>query len=186
MMPALIDEGHPLAAHRTTTAKDKLVSILTSRTIHASPMPVLPNNPPAVCFTECIWEGLVELSDNYSAYGVVFSKSVVYQRRGGPALYVRGDDMEALWDRFPPEIEPLVAPFDPEAILDRGVPRDWLHEREWRLPSSLVFELNEVEYVIVDTIEDAADVQRSVLEIPLNRFISMDVYRTIESAWRKR
>lgn len=185
MMPALIGDGHPLAEHRDTTPKEKLISILLARTIYASPMPVLPHNAHAVCFTECTWEGLVALSTNYSSYGIVFSKDVVYQRHGGPALCVRGDDMKTLWDRFPEELEPFVAPFDPDALLEKGVPRDWLHEREWRLPGDFAFEYSEVEYVIVDTIQDAMDVSQAVVDIPLRRCISMDVYSTITDAWRK-
>ena len=181
----LIGEAHPLYQHKAGTAIDKLVSILESRTVHASPMPFLPHNSAAVCFTECIWDALVGFAERYSPYGVVFSKRLVFERGGGPALYVRGDSLQSLGADVPSSLEPLIAPFDPGAVLSPGVPLDWLHEREWRLPSSLEFEYSDVEYVIVESIQDAIRVVQRIgaQHVPEHKFIAMEVYRTIRRAW---
>src|SRR5713226_5863009 len=69
----LIGEGHPLYPFKNATAKDRLISILKTRTIHASPMPFLPRNPSAISFTECTWEALTQHAERYSPYGMVFS-----------------------------------------------------------------------------------------------------------------
>lgn len=185
-MADLIGEGDPLFAFKTATALDRLKNILTIRTIYSSPMPFLPNNPKAVSFTECIWDALTSLSDSYSPYGIVFKKSLIFGKGGGPALYLRGDIVKALWGGgIPASIEPFIAPFDPEGVLKPSVRLDFLHEREWRLPSSLTFEYSEIEYVIVSSMEDA----RSVVDrigpdrLPEKKLIPMEVYRNIKSAW---
>ncbi len=181
MVPVTGD--HPLVAHQGSPARDKLVSILQNRTIFSGPMPYLANSPEAVCFTECIWGALVELADTaYSPYGVVFRKKLIYERGGGPALYVRGDTLKAVREKIPTELEAMVTPFDPEAHLIENVPLDWAHEREWRLPGPLKFEPNDISHVIVDTVEDATDISGSI-GLPLKTFIVMEVYRTIRSAW---
>ena len=181
MMP--VDDLHPLAAHRQSSAKDKLLSVLRLRTIYASPMPHLAAKPEAVCFTECIWDGLVELSDvSYSPYGVVLRKKLIHDRGGGPALYVRGDSIVAFGARIPDELAPMIAPFDPDAHLQRNVPLDWIHEREWRLPRSLEFEHSDLIHVLVDTVDDVVEIS-ALTDLPARMFIPMEVYRTIKKAW---
>ncbi len=185
MMPDLIAEKHPLNPFKTAPAVDRLLNILQSRTIYATPMPFLPRHASAVCFTECIWEALTRHATRYSPYGVVFSKRLIHKQGGGPALYVRGDVLKALGDSLPSALEPFVAPFDPEAALKPGVRLDWLHEREWRLPESLSFEYHDVEYVIVSTIDDARTVghQIGAQYLPEDKLIPMEVYETIQEAW---
>jgi hypothetical protein len=184
MEPARIDDAHPLAAHRESTAKEKLVSILTSRTVYASPMPWTPGDPIAVCFTECVWDALVRHADRYSRYGVVFQKRLIFDRGGAPALYLRGDYLKDHGADIPADLRPLVVPFDPDAVLSK-VRQDWLHEREWRLPASLEFDYADIEYVIVDSIQDAIEIGGHVggQHIPEQKFICMDVYQTIKTAW---
>jgi hypothetical protein len=187
VMDELIVQTHPLFNYKTSSAKDRLLNILRSRKIHASPMPFLPNHAHAVCFTECIWDALIGHADQYSPYGVVFSKRLIFEKGGGPALYIRGDSLRTIQSNIPSCLEPLVAPFDPDCILARGVHLDWLHEREWRLPMSLQFEYSDVEYVIVANIQDAIEVMQHIgsQHIPEEKFIPMDVYRTIRKAWKE-
>ena len=186
MEPKELAEDHPLYTHRTTDAKAKLISILTSKTVYASPMPALPGNPEAVCLTECVWDALVRHAVAYSRYGVVFTKRLIYDKGGGPSLYLRGDTLKAEIANLPAVLHPLVAPFDPDGALN-GVTYDWLHEREWRLPTSLEFDYADVEYVIVDSIEDAKEVGGHVggQFIPEHKYIPMAVYETIREAWRE-
>ncbi len=184
----LISEGDPLFGYREASARDRLISILQNRIIHASPMPFLPTDCRAVCFTECIWEGLNRMAEQYSPYGVVFSKRVIFDMGGGPALYLRGDTLGAIGNRIPDELHPFIAPFDPEATLRAGVRLDYLQEREWRLPNSLTFDYANVEYVLVESIEDATWLVKQIgaLRLPETKVIPMAVYRNIQQAWSDR
>ncbi len=182
----LIAEGDPLFAQRDASAKDRLINILRERTIHASPLPFLPTNCRAVCFTECIWDGLTRLAEQYSPYGVVFSKRLIFDQRGGPALYIRGDTLSRIGTQIPEELHPYIAPFDPEGTLKPGVRLDFLQEREWRLPDSITFEYAAVEYILVESIEDASWIvhQIGAQQLPETKVIPMAVYRNIKQAWR--
>ena len=181
----LIKESDPLYPFLKASAFEKLLSILKSKIIYGSPMPYLPTAPQAVCFTECIWDSLVDLAERYSPYGVVLLKRVVFKKGGGPALYVRGDTLKSMGNQIPDQLEALVAPFDPEAVLVLGNVLDWLHEREWRLPGNLEFEDNEIEYIIVNSSDDENKVVETfgTDRFPRNRIIVMETYRTIRSAW---
>jgi hypothetical protein len=185
VMADRIETSHPLFAFKTATARDRLLSILRTKTIHASPMSFVPGNPSAVCFTECIWGGLASLAEQYSPYGVVFSKHLIFGKGGGPALYVRGDTLRDLGANIPASIKPFIAPFDPEAVLTPGVPLDWLHEREWRLSSSLAFEYSDIQYVLVESIRDATSVVHEIgaQRLPDEKLIPIEVHRNIKRAW---
>src|SRR5438045_3933931 len=106
----MIQDGHPLFSHLQATAQERLRSILAERTIYASPMPFLPTQCEAVCFTECIWDGLNFLADNYSSYGLVFSKRLIFDAGGGPTLYLRGDTLREFGETIPREVHPFIAP----------------------------------------------------------------------------
>jgi hypothetical protein len=149
-------------------------------------MPFLPTNKRAVCFTECIWEGLAKLASEYSSYGIVFSKRLIFDLGGGPALYLRGDSIVAVGDRIPEPLHAFIAPFDPDARIRPGVPLDWLHEREWRLPNSLSFTYANIEYVLVESIPEATEFVRQfgAQQLPESKIIPMEVYRNIKHAWR--
>lgn len=185
MRADLITEADPLYPYRTAPALERLSNILSTRTLYASPMPFLSRNPHAVCFSECIWDGLIALADQYSPYGLVFSKHLIFEKGGGPALYIRGDKVRDLGPTIPESIEPFVAPFDPYEVLRRGTPLDFLHEREWRLSQNLSFEYGDIKYVLVQTIGDARVIMERIGtdRIPMNKFLPIDVSRTIKDAW---
>jgi len=168
---------------------DRLLSILRTKTIYPSPVPWLPNNPKAVSFTECIWDALISLSEMYSPYGVVFSKRLIFEKGGGPALYVRGDQLKRLIDAsaIPPDLEAFIEPFDPGEVLRHGVKIDYLHEREWRLPLQLTFEYSDLEYVLVESIEEATSVVHLIgsQRLPEKKLIPLNTYEEIRKAWRK-
>lgn len=150
-------------------------------------MPWLSTTPRAVCLSECIWDALVQLSEAYSPYGLVFSKRLIFEKGGGPALYVRGDKLKRLIDdtAVPASVEPFIQPFDPTAVIRHGVPIDFLHEREWRLPTDLPFEYSDLEYVLVDSKENASAVVREIgsANLPDQKVVPFDVYETIKKAW---
>ena len=185
MRADLVPDDHPLHPYKNASAFDRLLHILTSKTVHATPMPFLPTHASAVCFTECIWKALTRHAKRYSTYGIVISKRLVHKMGGGPALYLRGDVLKELGNNLPLRLEPFVVPFDPDAVVKAGVPQDWLHEREWRLPQSLTFNYEDVEFVVVNTIEDARKVvmQIGAYNLPEAKLIPMEVYETIAEAW---
>lgn len=183
----LIKEGAPLHAFKKATGIERLLNILTTRRILASPMPFLPGDPTAVCFTECVWESLTEIAEaQYSPYGVVFEKKKVFEAGGGPALYLRGDLLKEGGEGIPPKMLPFVVPFDPTAVLKSGVIQDWLHEREWRLPSDFQFEYSDIRYVIVKTLDDARAIVHKIgsQSLPEEKLIPTDVHTAISTAWK--
>ena len=189
MRPSLTAVGDPLFNFKHASAMDRLLNILKTKTICPSPMPWLPNSPKAVCFTECIWDALIPLAEVYSSYGVVFAKHLVFSKGGGPALYVRGDQLKKLIDAqtIPHDLEPFIEPFDPEAVLRPGVKIDYLHEREWRLPSQFTFDYSDIEHVLVGSIKEATSVVHEIgsQNLPENKLIPLDTYEEIRKAWGK-
>ena len=179
-----ISSQHPLHEYIGVPAIDRLISILTSKTIHASPMPLM-ENASAVCFTECVWDALVAHGNRYSSYGVVFSKRTIFEAGGGPALNIRGDILQNGIGSLPQALKAFVVPFDPEGLIQAGTIQDWIHEREWRLPGTIKFEYSEVKYVLVESIGDADNIMQTfgTINLPPERFIPMEVYRTIREAW---
>jgi hypothetical protein len=113
---------------------------------------------PVVCLTESTKAAVVTLiaEGRYTPCGVGFSKQFVFDRGGGPALYVRGDEwlhaaglpepLRSRVVRFWPGADP-----DPGEFLGSHVagPSEWLHEREWRVPAQLGFGWHDVEFLVV-------------------------------------
>jgi hypothetical protein len=189
MRPEQIPTTDPLYPYLNGSPFEKLKNILTTRTIYATTIPFLPNNPKAVCFTECVWDALIQLSEFYSPYGVVFSKKIVFDKGGGPVLYVRGDHLSALKTSgtIPTSLESFIQPFDPKAVLRRGTPIDFIHEREWRLPLSLIFEYKDLEYVLVQSIAEATTLVKAIGSghLPEKKIIPLGIYEEIRKAWGK-
>jgi hypothetical protein len=189
MRPDLCLEGDPLFPFKQASAFDRLQNILSTQTIHPSVMPWLPNNPKAVCFTECIWDALIRLSESYSSYGVVFSKKTIFDKGGGPVLYIRGDHLAALIENrtIPASLEPFIQPFDPTANIRTGVRIDFLHEREWRLPLALTFEYSDLQYVLVNSIDEATNIVHTIgsRNLPEEKVIPLSIYEEIRNAWGK-
>jgi len=181
------------------TAYERLVSILESRKILATPMPW--TGLPAVAFTECPWWSMVDHARRYSPYGLGFAKPRLFAAGGGPALYVRPDlynKQRQYVDRDNPEIEgfhphvhafvtPYVPDAAPKSFKDQhwgGGYLDFSHEREWRVPHDFKFQYGQVEFVVVDTYEDVAKLPKELKDqIGRERFLIMDVYRQIERLW---
>ena len=95
------------------SAKDRLISILNEKIIHASIMPWTYAN--AVCFTGCPWSSLISHTNNYSPYGIGFNKSFVYSRHGGPVFYIRPDHFKKQIKNssFDKHVWPFITPFSP-------------------------------------------------------------------------
>ena len=70
-------------------AKQRLTLILRDRYIRTTPTPWL--NVPACCFIECTWPSLMDNAHKYSPYAIGFSKKYIFNKGGGPAIYMRPD-----------------------------------------------------------------------------------------------
>jgi hypothetical protein len=181
------------------TAQQKLISILKSRKILATPMPW--TNRPAVAFTECTWGSLVAHTKEYSPYGIGFEKSLLFHSGGGPAIYMRSDLHESqmdyasithpAWKGFTPELYAFITPFNPEYAspsdkikfkLKKTV--DYSHEREWRVPHDFEFELSAIKFVILPDYESMATFPKELKDgIGREKFILANVYSYIEKLW---
>jgi hypothetical protein len=153
------------------SAYERLINILSSKKIIATPMPW--TNRKAVAFTECPWWSLLAHANDYSPYGIGFTKPHLFAAGGGPAIYLRPDLHEKQQEfihnsnpnlkGFHSDLYAFVTPFLPDyappntkdKYKDKfDKPIDYSHEREWRVPHDFVFELNDVKFVIVDSYED--------------------------------
>jgi len=188
------------AAKVNGSAYDKLISILKSRTIFATPMPW--TKRPAVAFTECPFWSLLDHAKQYSPYGLGFTKKHLFAAGGGPAIYLRPDLFEkqqefshgtkTSWKGFHPHlfsfVTPLAPDYAPASFVDdhwKGrTPIDYTHEREWRCPHEFKFELPQVQFVIVQSYKDMAEFPKELKDgIGRDRFVILDVYRQIENLW---
>jgi Putative abortive phage resistance protein AbiGi, antitoxin len=104
-------------------AFERLINILTTRTIVATPMPW--TKRAAVAFTECPWGSLLDHSRRYSPFGIGFSKGRIFAAGGNPAIYLRPDLTEKQQQEyrhkdnpdqrgFHPHLWAFVTPFVPE------------------------------------------------------------------------
>jgi hypothetical protein len=111
------------------TADERLRSVLWSQTITG--FPPYGGSDPVVCFTESRPEGLAYLirQKDWEPWGVVLRRGSVYELGGGPVWYIRGD----LWPRATATdaawMKPWTVRFQPGEA-------EWLHEREWRIPTA--------------------------------------------------
>lgn len=184
----------------TGNAYKRLVSILETKNILATPMPWTNRN--AVAFTECPWGSLLDHAKRYSAYGIGFKKSQLFAKDGGPAIYLsphlheKQADFQSGgnpgWKGFNSElyafVTPFCPPYAPAEYKDKHwktkKPVDYSHEREWRVPHNFSFNLSEVEFVIVPDYEAVAKFPKHLKDsIGRSKFIMLDVYSQIEKLW---
>jgi hypothetical protein len=114
---------------------------------------------PVVCFTESVKASVMRLirDGRYEPCGIGFSKQHVFDRKGGPALYVRGDEWSTATAVLPQPLRCRLVRFWPGAQADPGeylpnhllTASEWLHEREWRVPTELRFDWQDVKFLIV-------------------------------------
>jgi hypothetical protein len=117
------------------------------------------SSAPVVCLTESTQAAVTTLirDGRYSPYGIGFTKQFVFERSGGPALYVRGDE----WlnaTSLPQPLRCRLVRFWPGSVPDPGEfpwvdahlrQSEWLHEREWRVPTELPLAWEDVRFLIV-------------------------------------
>jgi hypothetical protein len=127
-----------------------------------------------VAFTESSQASVLRLiaEGRYTPWGVGFTKQFVFNQRGGPVLYVRGDEWEAANAALPDPLRARCVRFWPGAVWEEGDPvgfddapylpdaianpSEWLHEREWRAPQDVLFGWEDVAFLIVPAPDWAA------------------------------
>jgi hypothetical protein len=177
-------DDNPAKQKVSLSAQDRLISILNERKIIASTMPW--TGAHAVCFTECPWSSLLKHTDNYSPYGIGFRKNFIFTKDGGPVYYVRGDQYDK--QQWHDDLKVFTTPLwpaqyrSPEVLGNKFC--DYSHEREWRVPSDLSFEYNQIQFIILNTYEDMASFPKNLKDtIGRDKFILMENYKTIEKIW---
>jgi len=167
---------------------NNLVAMLSEGKVRANNIPW--TNNPAVCFTECPWASLLRHVELYSPFGVGFQKSHVFAAGGGPAYYVRADHFEKqqwsdhvktfvtpFWPRYRPNSEEFKKPLNGKTV-------DYSHEREWRVPHDFLFQLDQVQFVVLPDYKAMARFPKKLKDgIGRQKFILVDVYRQIEKLW---
>jgi hypothetical protein len=138
------------------SAVDVLIKILVERKLKGSDpkKAFVHGNKPVVCFQDV---PLNSIADNiaferkfypdrnrYSGCGLVFHKSHIYACGGRPVVY---DDPATAKNYIPNQAEHWrIVAFD----LSGSDFIDWTHEREWRVPGDLQFDLTNVG-ILLDT-----------------------------------
>ena len=188
------EQNELIKPYSKMTAKERLLSILQTKKIVSSKMPW--TNSPCVCFTECPWSSLLAHTQQYSSFGVGFTKKFIFNHNGAPALYMRVNIFEKFRKKtnknsIEKEMWTFVTPFSPEygnsytkRLLKRWV--DFSQEREWRTPIDLSFEYSDITFIIVKSLEDYESFPKSLrVELAANnvRIIIMDNYKLIEELW---
>lgn len=86
----------------------------------------------SVCLTEMTTRGLITHSRKYSAFGLAFLKEYIFNKGGGPALYLREELLKTSEIILDDRIQPFANKLNPAT-------HDFHYEREWRLPVDLNF-----------------------------------------------
>ena len=179
------------------SAKERLLSILKSGKLYSTRMNW--TNRPAICFTECTWASMLDHASRYSKYGLGFGKDYLFSRGGAPAIYMPPGLLEHqkshVEDGKPPFaddlwsfVTPFCPPYAPKKYKDRFWKNkktiDYTHEREWRVPHDLDFDLKHVEFVVVATYDDMAKAPKRLKdEIGRENWLIMENYEKIEQLW---
>ncbi|WP_442601803.1 DUF2971 domain-containing protein [Paenibacillus sp. KN14-4R] len=145
------------------TSIDTLIKILSEQRIVGSTTQsgFICGNIPAVCFQEVPLYSLAQNVEyekqnrilgktnkiRYCGNGLAFSKFYIYDRSGRPVIYEKREAAQ----EFLPEnqfwriVNLNISVDDPKII-------DWTHEREWRIPNELIFELDIVHVILYDKV----------------------------------
>lgn len=138
-------------------AQERLLHILVDGVIRG--FETFAADAPVVCLTESTKAAVLKLirERRYEPCGIGLSKQLIFDRNGGPALYVRGDEWYTATQALPHPLRSRLVRFWPGAEADPGehlpdrllTTSEWLHEREWRVPTELRFDWGDVKFLIV-------------------------------------
>ena len=130
-------------------------------------------------------------TENYSPYGIGFSKKSVFAKNGAPAIYIRPDHFEEQKEKgFVDHLYSFLTPFAPSYRPVRMKKKyeittcDYSHEREWRVPHDYQFEYDNIEFIILNSYQDMASFSDELKDaIGRGKFIFMDNYKMVEKLW---
>jgi hypothetical protein len=127
------------------SSSERLASIIWERQLRAAT--VHGCDWPVVCFTHTTRRALAAMTSQFDGVGIAFHVQSVFAAGGGPVLYVRGDEYDAvqgnpsLSEAFRSRIVrwwPGASEEDAwkDILLPHSLagPSEWTHEREWRIP----------------------------------------------------
>lgn len=142
------------------SALEVLVKILKEKKLKGSTTKsgFIVGNMKAVCFQETplysLSENIIyeeELEENsknpkvrYRPFGLSFDKQYIYEKGGRPVIYDKTNEAKEYLTR---EQYWRIVSYD---LSDDDKIIDWTHEREWRVPGDLKFNLGQVSVVVKD------------------------------------
>ncbi|ODA42711.1 DUF2971 domain-containing protein [Desulfosporosinus sp. BG] len=142
-------------------AVDSLINILKERKIYGSTTQsgFIIGNTPAVCFQDVPFYGLIQnveyekelrMTDKshkirYCGVGLVFSKFYIFGKGGRPVFYEQTEKAKKIL----PENE-YWRVVNYQVLTGNSKIIDWTHEREWRVPGDIEFELSLPHIVLYD------------------------------------
>mmetsp|Transcript_61334 Transcript_61334/g.99299 ORF Transcript_61334/g.99299 Transcript_61334/m.99299 type:complete len:314 (-) Transcript_61334:213-1154(-) len=138
-------------------AHERFNAILTQKKVYDCVLPHLDAPVRAVCFTEMMLPSLSMHAEKYSPWGVAFHKSFLFnETRANQVLYCRDELFQSMKEKAKGDHDLLryMTPFAPKYSehLQGANPIDYSHEREWRTPGPVSFELENLAYVFVPDI----------------------------------
>lgn len=180
------EKDNPTNKFKGLLPLDRLVGILNEKRIYASVLPWTKKR--AVCLTECPWTSLLEHTKQYSPYGIGFNKRFIFVAGGAPVYYVRADYFRhQQWSDY---ALTFVTPFWPQYASKKQKEEcdfdvcDYTHEREWRIPHDLVFDYEDIEFIVLKDYKDMAQFPKDLKDaIGREKFLLMDNYTKIETLW---
>jgi hypothetical protein len=144
-------------------ATENLIKILEDRVIHGSTTEkgFIVGKTPAVCFQDVPIYGLIQNVEyerkrrenncneryRYCGVGLGFYKPYIFVNGGRPVIYEKTEIAKKM---LPQDEHWRIVNFD--ISLDNVNLIDWTHEREWRLPNKLNFDLEFVHVLLYNNI----------------------------------
>jgi hypothetical protein len=107
---------------------ERLDSILTEMRIYGHP--TYWSSTPTVCLSESDSRGVASLlKHGWAPWGIVLARQWVWDQGGGPVWYVRNDRYQKVQAALDEDARTWLVRTEPDTS-------DWMHEREWRIPTS--------------------------------------------------
>lgn len=127
---------------------EEFISIYKERNIRAEPTGLYgkrnPDGTRAVCLSEAPQSNWDEIELVHGEYGFVFRKRDVIALKGAPTVYLPQvviDDLKTSGEKIPRKLWPYLSKLKISSVSADGAKHDFLHEREWRVPQDIDFEV---------------------------------------------